>query len=31
MMQVETAIAEIWIRLLVALGKISCDGPAHEP
>ena len=29
MMRVETAIAEIWVRMLVPLGKISCDGSAY--
>jgi hypothetical protein len=31
MMRVETAIAEIWVRLLVALGKINCDDLDHVP
>jgi len=29
MMRVETAIAEIWVGLLAALGKISCDDLVH--
>jgi hypothetical protein len=31
MMRVETAIAEIWVRLLVVLGKSNCDDLAHVP